>query len=204
MTSATRNTHLEPVSPDNAVLLFVDQQEGLFSQIHEPQQTRINLLALARSAPLLGIPAVMTTALAAGPNGPQLTELTETFAGQEIIDRTLINAWQDSRVHKAITGTGRNKVIIAGTGFEVCAQLPALACVAEGYDAYVAIDACGLFAPAPSVAAISRLTQAGVALADARVIVLEAMADNAHPKASEIYATLGAGLVPIGTAPPSS
>jgi hypothetical protein len=34
----------------------------------------------------------MTTALAAGPNGPQLAELTDTFAGQEIIDRTLINA----------------------------------------------------------------------------------------------------------------
>jgi len=32
-------------------------------------------------------------------------------------------------------------------------------------------------------------------LVDTRVIVLEAMADNAHPKASEIYATLPAGLV---------
>ena len=29
---------------------------------------------------------------AAGPNGPQLTELTDTFAGQEVIDRTLVNA----------------------------------------------------------------------------------------------------------------
>src|SRR5262249_28626602 len=90
-----------------------------------------------------------------------------------------------------------DQVIIAGTGFEVCAQLPALACVAEGLDAYVAIDACGLFAPSPSVAAISRLTQAGVALVDARVVVLEAMADNAHPKASEIYASLGAVLMPL-------
>ena len=201
MTSVTRHTQLEPVSPDNAVLLIVDQQEGLFSRIHEPAQTRATLLALARSARLLGIPAVMTTALAAGPNGPQLPELTETFAGQEIIDRTLINAWHDSRVHEAVTRTRRNKVIIAGTGFEVCAQLPALVCAAEGYDAYVAVDACGLFAPAPSVAAISRLTQAGVALADARVVILEAMADNAHPQASEIYATLSLGLVPTEGAP---
>jgi nicotinamidase-related amidase len=201
MTSAARHTQLEPVTPDNAVLLVVDQQEGLFSQIHEPGHTRASLLALARSARLLGIPAVMTTALAAGPNGPQLAELTETIAGQDIIDRTLINAWHDGRVHEAVTRTGRTKVIIAGTGFEVCAQLPALACAADGYDAYVAVDACGLFAPAPSVAAISRLTQAGVALVDARVVVLEAMADNANPKASDIYATLGAGLMPLDAAP---
>jgi Isochorismatase family len=100
----------------------------------------------------------------------------------------------------AVTRAGRHKVIIAGTGFEVCAELPALACAAGDYDAYVAVDACGLFASAPSVAAISRLTQAGVALADTRVVVLEAMADNAHPMASEIYATLPAGLVPADAA----
>src|SRR5262249_30733170 len=163
-------------------LLFVDQQEGWFSRIHEPQQTRANVLALARSARLLGIPAVLTTALATGPNGPQLPELTDTFAGQEIIDRTLINAWHDSRVHQAITHTGRKKVIIAGTGLDVCAQLPALACAAEGYDAYVAVDASGRFEAVPSVATISRLTLAGVALADTAVIVLEAMADTRTPK----------------------
>src|SRR6266508_6071136 len=195
MPSATRPTRLEPVSPHNAVLLLVDQQEGLFSRIHEPEQTRRNLLALARSAQLLGMPVVMTTALAAGPNGPQLKELTETFAGGEIIDRTLINAWQDSRVRDAITRTGRNKVIIAGTGLDVCAQLPALASAAEGYDSYVVVDASGRFEPVPSVATVSRLTQAGVALVTTRVIVLETMVDNAHPRAEEIYATLPAGLV---------
>ncbi len=185
----------EPVSPRNAVLLFVDQQEGLFGRIHEPEQTRRNLVALGQCAQLLGIPAVLTTALAAGPNGPQLKELTETFADQEIIDRTLINAWQDGRVHDAITRTGRNKVLIAGTGLDVCAQLPALACAAEGYDAYVVLDACGRFEPEPSVATVSRLTQAGVALVNTRVLVLEAMADNAHPLAKDVYATLPAGLV---------
>lgn len=76
-------------------------------------------------------------------------------------------------------------MIIAGTGLDVCAQLPALACAAEGYDAYVAVDASGRFSPEPSVATVSRLTQAGVALANTRVVVLEAMADNAHPEASK-------------------
>jgi NAD(P)-dependent dehydrogenase (short-subunit alcohol dehydrogenase family) len=161
VSTATAPTLREPVSPHNAVLLLVDQQEGLFSRVHEPQQTRRTLLALTRCARLLGIPAVMTTALAAGPNGPQLEELTETFAGQEIIDRTLINAWRDDRVRDAITRTGRSKLIIAGTGLDVCAQLPALASTADGYDAYVVLDGCGRFEPEPSVATVSRLTQAG-------------------------------------------
>jgi len=192
---ATGLARLESISPQNAVLLLVDQQEGLFSRVHAPEQTRASLVALARCARLLGIPAVMTTALAAGPNGPQLRELTETFADQEVIDRTLINAWHDGRVRDAVTRIGRRKVIIAGTGLDVCAQLPALSAAADGYQAYVAVDACGRFEPQPSVATVSRLTQANVALANTRVIVLEAMADNAHPKANDIYATLPAGLV---------
>jgi hypothetical protein len=58
--------------------------------------------------------------------------------------------------------------------------------------------------PEPSVATVGRLTQAGVALVDTQVIVLEAMVDNAHPKASEISATLPTGLVPTGWQPPGS
>jgi hypothetical protein len=41
----------------------------------------------------------------------------------------------------------------------------------------------------------------GVALVTARVIVLELMADNAHPKANQIYAALPAGLITMDTAP---
>ena len=157
MTSAARHTQLEPVSPDNAVLLLVDQQEGWFSRVHEPGHTRANVIALARSARLLGIPAVRTTALAAGLNGPQLPGLTETFAGQEVIDRTLINAWRDSRVHEAITHTGRNKVIIAGTGLDVCANFLPWPAPPTATTPMSPWTPAGAFAGA-SVATISRLT----------------------------------------------
>ena len=75
----------------------------------------------------------------------------------------------------------------------MCAQLPGLASATDGYQPYVVIDACGRFEPQPSVATVSRLSQAGVALVTTRVVVLEAMADNAHPKAREIYATCQPG-----------
>ena len=200
MSTETKRTILDPITPENAVLLIIDQQEDLLRRISQPERTRANLLALARISRMLGVPAVMTTALAASSNGPQLADLGEIFANQSIIDRTLIDAWKEPRVKEAIMATGRKKVIIAGTGFEVCAQIPALSSVAEGYDTYVVLDACGTFSPSPSVAAISRLSQAGVALVDTRPLVLAIMADNAHPKAGEIYATLPAGLVRMDSA----
>jgi hypothetical protein len=78
-----RSTLLDPITPENAVLLLVDQQEGLFSRIYEPEQTRRQLLGLARATQLLGVPAVLTTALATGPNGPMLHALTTIFDGAE-------------------------------------------------------------------------------------------------------------------------
>lgn len=77
----------------------------------------------------------------------------------------------------------------------MCAQVQALAAAADGYDAYVVIDACDRFEPTPSVATVGRLTQVGAALVNARVIVMELMADNSNPNAKDIYAALPAGLV---------
>ncbi len=85
--------------------------------------------------------------------------------------------------------TPRKQVIIAGTGFDLCAVLPALSAVAEGYAAYVVVDASGRFDPLP-VPAMTRLAQAGVVLVTTGPLVLEMMADNTHPKANAIYTAL--------------
>src|SRR6266487_5210245 len=100
MSPETKQPPFDPITPDNAVLLLVDQQEGWFSRIQEPEQTRHNLLGLARGAKLLGVPTVLTTNMAVGFNGPQVQALTEIFDEVEVLDRTIINAWQDPSVHE--------------------------------------------------------------------------------------------------------
>src|SRR2546423_15230952 len=85
----TRSTLLVPITPENAVLLLFDQQEGLFIRIYEPEQTRRQLLGLAPATRLFGVPAVLTPALGPGPHGPVPHALTTTFDGTEAIDRTI-------------------------------------------------------------------------------------------------------------------
>jgi hypothetical protein len=86
MSSETRSTPLDPITPENAVVLIVDQQEGWFSRIYEPEQTQRHLLALAHAAKLLGVPTVLTTNMAAGFNGPQVQALTDIFTALFCID----------------------------------------------------------------------------------------------------------------------
>jgi nicotinamidase-related amidase len=190
--STNSNPHLEQITRENSVLLLIDQQAGWYVGLREPSPLvmKHNVLALARAVKALGIPAVLTSAGARGPFGPFIHELTELFPDQEIIDRTLIDAWEDERVRQAVARTGRRKLIIAGLALGVCGTLPALSAIADGYTAYVAIDASGDLDGYPFTE-IARLAQAGAIPVNSGPLVMELLRDNADPKAAEVYAALG-------------
>jgi nicotinamidase-related amidase len=186
------NLYLERITRENSVLLLVDQQAGWYTGLREPSPLvmKHNVLGLARSAKALGIPTVLTSSGAKGPFGPVIHELTEIFPDEQIIDRSLMDAWQDERVRSAVGRTGRRKVIIAGLALGVCGTLPALSAMAAGYAAYVVIDASGDLDAFPFTE-ITRLSQAGAIAINSGPLVMELLADNADPRAGEVYAALG-------------
>lgn len=192
MNSNQNNAYLERITPDNSVLLLIDQQVGWYAGLREPSPLAMkhNVLGLARSAKALGVPTVLTSAGSAGMFGRVIPELTELFPDQEVIDRSLMDAWEDDRVRSAVAETGRRKVIIAGLAMGVCGTLPALSAVRDGYAAYVVVDASGDVDGVPLTETI-RLAQAGVIVINSGPLAMELLGDNAHPKAPEVYGALG-------------
>lgn len=77
--------------------------------------------------------------------GPTIPELTAVIDDSQIIDRSMVNAWDDKRIRQAVSATGATKLIIAGVSVEVCAAFPAISAIGDGYDTYVAVDASGTF-----------------------------------------------------------
>ena len=59
---------------DNAVLLVVDHQIGLFQLVHdiEPDQYRTNILAHAAIGKVFNLPTILTTSSETGPYIPHL------------------------------------------------------------------------------------------------------------------------------------
>ena len=86
--------------------------------------------------------------------------------------------------------TGRKKLIFAGLSLEVCAALPAMTAVGKGYDAYVAVDACGTFSETKHQAGLIRMQQAGVIVSDYATLMVEILKDNARPEAGAVYGAL--------------
>jgi len=193
------NRYQRRLTPDNAALLLIDHQVGLFTGVRDIPVAELthNVVALAKAARVLTVPTIVT---ATSPEmwGPIIPELAEAVHGTSIIARTTVNAFDDARLAKAVEATGRKKLIIAGVSTEVCLALPAIYATGVGYDAYAVIDASGTFSETKRITGLLRMLQAGVIVTDYATVAVEMLKDNASPKAGELYSALDmpfAGLV---------
>jgi nicotinamidase-related amidase len=189
----------EHLTPENAALLLIDHQVGLFTGVRDipVAELKHNVVALAKAAKVLGVPIVVT---ATSPEmwGPIIPELTDALPGISIIDRTTVNAFDEPRFARAVEATGRKKLIIAGVSTEVCLAFPAIHAVGNGYDPYAVIDASGTFSETKRITGLMRMVQAGVIVTDYCTVAVEMLKDNASSKAGALYGALDmpfAGLV---------
>nr|WP_268247050.1 isochorismatase family protein [Halomonas lutea] len=89
-------------------------------------------------------------------------QITDVFPDQEVIDRTLINTWEDKPTVDAVKATGRKQLIIAGLWTEICVAMPAIQAAGEGWDVTVVTDASGGVSVEAHEVAIQRMIAAGV------------------------------------------
>jgi nicotinamidase-related amidase len=136
-----------PLTSENAAVLLVDHQVGLMTGVRDIDVAELkhNVVAMTRAAQVLGVPVIATTSDSRGLWGPTIPELAAVIDEKQIIDRSMVNAWDDERIRAAVGATGATKLIIAGVSLEVCAAFPAISAIGDGYDTYVAVDASGTF-----------------------------------------------------------
>lgn len=152
------------LTPQNAAVLIIDYQPVQVSSIasRDKRQLVANITALARIAKLYKLPVVLATVnVSTGRNQPTIHQITEVLGDVPIIDRTSINAWEDKDFVAAVKATGRRKLVMAALWTEVCLVHPALDALADGYEVYPVVDACGGTSLEAHNAALDRLQQAG-------------------------------------------
>jgi nicotinamidase-related amidase len=184
---------------DNAVVLLVDHQVGLFTGVRDIDTLTLkhNVVGLAKAALALKVPVIVTTTTESM-WGPLIPELAQALPNLERIERTTVNAWDERRVVDAVKATGRKHLIVAGISTDVCLAFPAIAALADGYNSYAVIDASGGFSQTQVAIGVARMQQAGVIPVGYSNVAVEMLADNAAPEAEAVYAALGmpfAGLV---------
>jgi len=151
------------LTPQDSVLLLIDHQGFQFANLHshEPQLVVNNVVGLAKTAKLFGVPTILTTVLEER-GGRIIKGIQSVFPEQKPINRTFINAWQDARLVDVVKKTGRKKLVIAALWTEVCLAMPAIQAQGEGYEVYAVSDASGGVSVEAHAMGMERMIQAGI------------------------------------------
>jgi nicotinamidase-related amidase len=154
---------LEMLSPQNCAIALIDYQPAMYQgvQSHDRLVPFNNVQILAKTAKLFGIPTVISTVAKDSFSGPFMPEVTDLFPGHVVIDRTSMNSWLNADFRKAVHGTGRKKIVVAGLWTEACVMFPTLELLKEGFEVYIPADACGDVSLEAHNRAMDRATQAG-------------------------------------------
>ncbi|WP_199638964.1 hydrolase [Serratia sp. PAMC26656] len=175
-TPANFNGQRPVIDANDAVMLLIDHQSGLFQTVGDMPMTELRARAgaLASIATLSKLPVITTASVPQGPNGPLIPEIHQNAPHAQYIARKgEINAWDNPDFVAAVKATGRKTLIIAGTITSVCMAFPSISAVAEGYKVFAVIDASGTYSKMAQEITLARVVQAGVVPIDTAGVASE-------------------------------
>jgi len=160
MTSAGQ---LDLLTPDNCCVVLIDHQPMMTLGVgsHDRESMQNNVVGLAKAAKLFKIPVILTAVESKSFSDNLWPQLTELFPGQQVIERSSMNSWEDAALVQAVKATGKKKIVMAALWTEVCLLFPTLCALKEGFEVYIVEDASAGTSLTAHNAAISRMTQAG-------------------------------------------
>ena len=177
------SSKLEVLTPANCQIIFIDHQpqKAFGVQSIDRQVLKNNTVALAKAAKVFNIPTIITTVETESFSGNTYPELLDVFPGQDILERTSMNSWDDQKVRDALKANGKKKVVVAGLWTEVCNNSFALCALLEGdYEIYMVADASGGTSKEAHDFAMQRMIQAGVIPVTWQQVMLEWQRDWAR------------------------
>jgi len=187
------------IDVDDAVLLLIDHQTGLFQLVRDLDYTtlRNNVMTLAKVARIAKIPTITTASVPDGPNGPIIPEIRQSNPDVVHVPRNgPINAWDHRPFVEAIESTKRRTLLIAGTLTSICMAFPALSALAEGYKVFCIVDASGNLSQMATDLTIARVTQAGAMPIDTFAVMSEVMNTWNRPEAMDFAKVMVDQVVP--------
>src|SRR5207248_7384895 len=187
------------IDPDDAVMLLIDHQSGLFQLVADMDMLalRNNVSALAKVAHLDKIPTFTTASVPDGPNGLLIPEIHKYNPDAVYIPRTgQINAWDNPKWVEAIEKTKRKTLLIAGTLTSVCMAFPTLTALVAGYKVFCIIDASGNWSKMATDITTARIAQAGAIPIDTYAVLAELMSTWNRPDAMEFAQVMVDHIVP--------
>ena len=170
------------LTPENCTVIFIDHQPQMAFGVASIDRQLLfnNVIGLAKAAKIFKVPVILTTVETKSFSGYMWPDLLALFPGQEPIERTSMNSWQEKKFVAAVEKAGRKKLVMAALWTEVCLAFPAIQALEAGYEVYAVEDASGGTSEAAHRCAMQRIVQAGAVPVTWQQVLLEFQRDWAH------------------------
>jgi nicotinamidase-related amidase len=181
------NRDLGVWTSEDRALVPIDYQNEMFEVIRSETSAdlvEMHVRLLAKIAKAFDMPVVLSTVgVGFGFNGPTLPSILSELDGIEPIDRSSMNAFEDTAFSEAVKATGRKRLIIGGLHTEICLTFASVQALSDGYEVMFVTDAVGGRSQAAHRTGIERLSHAGAVPTTALAVVTELFRDWASPLA---------------------
>ncbi|MDZ5645923.1 isochorismatase family protein [Nitrospirillum sp. BR 11828] len=180
--TATPTPGAKLLTPTDHTLIMIDFQSQMSFATNsiDAIMLRNNAALVANAAAGFKVSTILTTVAVKSFSGPMYAEITDAFPGQDLLDRTSMNTWEDAAVIHQINAIGKSRIVLAGLWTSVCIVGPALSAIDQGFEVYVITDACGDVSTEAHERAVERMVQAGARPITALQYMLELQRDWAR------------------------
>jgi nicotinamidase-related amidase len=170
---------------EEVALVLIDYQKEMFENIRSetsPEQVELNVRLLIKAARAFDIPVILSTVgVEMGVNGPTRPSIQDELPGIEVIDRSSMNAWEDTAFRAAVDKTGRKRLVFGALYTEICLAFPVVDALRDGFDAMFVVDAVGGMSQLAHRTAVERLTAAGAIPNTSMALLTELFRDWKSP-----------------------
>ena len=100
------NTDGGLITADNCAVVFIDHQPQMTFGVANIDRHLLmnNVVLLAKCAKLYGVPTVLTAVETESFSGYIWPQLLDVFSGQEVVERTSMNSWDDAGFRRESVG----------------------------------------------------------------------------------------------------
>ncbi len=186
--TATATPGSKLLTPSDHTLIMIDfqSQMSFATKNIDAVNLRNNAALVANGAKGFGVSTILTTVAEKSFSGPMFNEITDSFPGQVLFDRTSMNTWEDESVIDEINRIGKKRIVLSGLWTSVCIVGPALSALDQGFEVYVISDACGDVSDEAHNRAMDRMVQAGAQPMTSLQYLLELQRDWARTQTYEM------------------
>lgn len=177
------------LTPENSLLLIIDVQEKLVNALDKNIIVK-RVSNLVKSARLLNLPVVVTEQYPKG-LGATVQDVSSEFPDDTaVFEKTSFNALEADGVLEKIKSYDKKQIVICGIETHICVHQTVAALLREGYEVYVAKDACASRNKYEFKQGIELMASNGAKISCVEIILFEWLKTAKNPNFKEIQALI--------------